>query len=411
MKKIRLGLWIIGTFVLAPFLMGQPAENLENWPLQLKLPQELGELWGDGRAQRSLRSEAPDILLWVPPDVERIRAVMLIANNTDSVLIGEHPRVREVAARQGMAILYLKHFSGQAIESKDPPDLADKSFETVMALAADATGIDDFHQAPWITLGKSSRGRFPFRTTWWFPERVIASISYHGETPTWPMANWSKVGENEETSESVLHLNIQGLREWDGTWYRHVRPALLNYNRETEWLAHQMVIYGVDHGYYMDYFLYPNHGARLEKEHNFTRVTEVWDYIAHFMDAAMTLRVPMELPAGGEAVKLNSVSRESGYLIHPRAPEELLGSKWFALRQNEAGRFQTIQWPDEPTPVFAEEQGVLPVDALVRPAGDVPEAERGNYMWIPTRKLLELWLGHHNLYNRRAAVLESLDSR
>ncbi|MCC5847268.1 MAG: hypothetical protein JJU29_04165 [Verrucomicrobia bacterium] len=401
-------LLLIFGLLLMPTLMAQPAENLENWPLQLKLPEEIGELWGDARSLRSLQSNAPDILLWVPPDAERIRAVMLIANNTDSVLIGEHRTVREMAARQGMAILYLKHFAGSAIESRDPPELADRSFEIVMELAAKETGIDDFHQAPWITLGKSSRGRFPFRTTWWFPERVIASISYHGETPTWPMANWSKVGENADASESVMHLNIQGLREWDGTWYRHVRPALLNYNRETDWLAHQMVIYGVDHGYYMDYFLYPNHGARLEKDHNFTRVTEVWDYIAHFMDAAITLRVPAGPPPDEGPVTLNKVSRESGYLIHPRAPEELLGSKWFALRQNEAGRFQTIPWPDEVTPVFDAEQGVLPVEDLVRAAHEVPEEERGNYMWVPTRKLLELWLGHHNLYNRRAAVLESL---
>lgn len=390
----------------SPLFMTRGAPESEAWPHSFSLPTEkMQTLWqADRRAKRNLTDNRPEIELWVPEGAERIRAVFLIANNTDSVKIGEHKRVREVAAKHGIAIMHLAQFSGNVIERSDPPTMAEESFDIVMSLAVEKTGLEDFKTAPWITLGKSSRGRFPFRTTWWFPERVIASISYHGEVPSWPMAEWSKAGGHE----TPLHLNIQGLGEWDGTWYRHVRPGLLNYNTQTGWLAHQVVIYGVDHGYYMDYYLYPNHGARLEKDHKFTRVTQAWDYIAAFIDTAMDLRVPKELPKVGTPVDLRSVDRKGGFLIHPRAPEELLGTKWFAFRQNDEGRYQTIPWPDEVTPVFDTEQGIVPVEELVKKASEVPEDQRGGYMWIPNRDLLERWLDLHNLYKRKDAVLKSL---
>lgn len=396
-RGLLLGLLLLGAAqatVLAQEPVAQPAGEPPLWTFGCKFPQDLVEAWKDPRATKATAGPQADVLGWAPPGVQRLRGVLLFANNTDLVKIGEHKAVREVAARRGIGILYLRELSGNAIERVEPPDLAERSFAAILDQAATASGIADFRHAPWITLGKSSRGRLPFRATWWFPERVVASISYHGEGPTWPMPAWSKAGRGE----SVLHLNIQGLSEWDGTWYRHVRPGLLNYNRQTGWLAHQAVIYGVDHGYYMDYFLYPNFGATLEKNHRFIRVTQVWDYIALFIDKAMGLRVPEDASAAAGPIALRTVGRDTGYLIHPRAPEELLGTKWFALRRDPQSGYQTIPWPQEPTPVLEPQQGTIPLDQLVRLAAAVPEAERGDAMWIPDRELLGAWLKLHNLY-------------
>ncbi len=351
-----------------------------------------------------LKRPEADILVWTPPEAKSICAVLLIANNTDLVNIGEHEALREMAARREMGILYLRGFSGGIVEFIEAPVHTEKSFGVLLDLAAEKTGIAEFRHAPWVTLGKSSRGRFPFQSTWAYPDRVIASISYHGEVPTWPMASWSKAGGEE----SPLHLNIQGLTEWDGTWYRHVRPGLLNYHRHTRWLAHQLVIYGVDHGYYMDYFLYPNHGAKLDKDHKFTRVTQVWDYISLFIDSAIELKVDASAYPTEGPVPLKPVGREGGYLIHPRAPEELLGTKWFALHRNEAGGYKTIPWPEDPTPVWDNEQGRLALDEIVRPADAVAEAERADYLWIPNRKLLEAWLGLMDPYNQGERILKTL---
>ena len=219
------------------------------------------------------------------------------------------------------------------------------------------------------------------------------------------MADWSQVAADATQDDaapgdanSVLHLNIQGLSEWSGTWYRHVRPGLLNYHRNTSWLAHQVVIYGVDHGYYHDYYLYPNHRARMDKEHKLIRVTQVWSYIARFIAASVDLRVPEQATADTGPIQLTAIDRASGWLIHPRAPEELLGTKWFAFRQSQNGAYQTIPWPDEPAPVFDTEQGIIPLDQLVRPATDVPTEAHRDYLWIPNRSLAIHWLNLHGLY-------------
>ena len=165
------------------------------------------------------------------------------------------------------------------------PAAAASSMETILALAAEQTGIDDLKHAAWITLGKSSRGKFPFQMAWQFPDRVAATITYHGQVPSWPMAPWSKAGES-----SVLHCAINGLTEWDGTWYRAVRPGLLNYHNNTNWLGHQAVIMGVDHGYYPDYYLYPTFRQPMPQKMpgvpKLARVERTWNYLATFIDAA-----------------------------------------------------------------------------------------------------------------------------
>ncbi len=398
--RICFGFWLafLGLFV-APVdaqSVPEPRDFAEppHWPVGFKLPREIVESWKDKNAARIVASPQADVLVWTPPGVKRIRAVLMFANNTDLVRIGEHKAIRDVAAKQEMAIVYWQQVGGGAVEFADPPTAAESTFKTLLDLAAEKTGIAEFRNAPWILMGKSSRGRFAFRPTWWFPGRTIASISYHGEVPTWPMSDWSRA----DKSESVMHLNIQGLSEWDGTWYRHVRPGLLNYNRNTAWLAHQAVIYGVDHGYYPDYYLYPNFGQPMDKSHRMIRCTDVWNYIAKFIDTSIELRVPKGAYATDKPVKLVNIKRESGYLIHPRAPEELLGSKWFALRKGAGGLYQTIAWPDEPTPVYDPQQGMLPPADLIKPAGEVPADQQGDYLWIADADLARAWLELHGLY-------------
>ncbi len=372
------------------------------WPVGFKLPREVVESWKDPQGDQILKSPQADVLVWTPPDAKHIRTVLLFPNNTDLVRIGEHKAIREVAARQEIGIVYLQQFGGNVTERSDPPVVADQTFAAVLDLAASKTGIAEFRHAPWITLGKSSRGRFPFRTAWWFPDRVIASINHHGEVPSWPMEKWSRAGGEE----SIMHLSVQGLSEWDGTWYRHVRPGLLNYNRNTHWLAHQMVIYGVDHGYYPDYYLYPNFGKPMEKNHRMIRCTDVWDYEAKFIDKAMDLRVPKNYYPTDKPTTLMNVKREAGYLIHARAPEELLALKWFALRKGDKGDYQTIPWPDEPTPVIDKVQGSVNLADLIKPASEVPADQRGDYMWIADKELAQAWLKLHNLQGLADKVLK-----
>ena len=110
------------------------------------------------------------------PEVETVRALFLIPANTDSKHIGEHDVVRSIATKHDIAVAYLRYFPGNIIERSDPPEFADQGFGALLQMLKDLTDREEMLHVPWITLGKSSRGCFLFRTTWWYPNRVIASI-------------------------------------------------------------------------------------------------------------------------------------------------------------------------------------------------------------------------------------------
>ncbi|MEX0652753.1 MAG: hypothetical protein WD534_17305 [Phycisphaeraceae bacterium] len=359
------------------------------WPIGLRLPDELvGE-------QAARRADRPaDVLVWVPPDADRIRAIMLVPNNTDSKHFHEHPPLRAVAGKHEAAIVYLRTFhTGIEYHHQQPvetPPAAPQNILKLLALIADQTEIPEFRHAPWVTFGKSSRGEFPFRLGWLYPERTIAGITYHGETPTWPIPPYA-----EEQDHSILYLAANGQEEWSGTWYRHVRPSMLNYRAQTAWLLHQVVAHDLGHGDYVD-----GHGSEGWGEpvpEGAMSVLRIWDYLALFVDKALALRLPEEQYPTEGPVELRQVDPASGYLLHPRAVEELLGMEWMAFRQDADGAYTNIPWPDEPHPVIAAEQGTVDPQRLIRRAADVPRDERAELFWVADRELAEAWLKLHNV--------------
>jgi len=370
----------------APAQAEPPVDLAEppHWPVGFQLSDAATEGWKPRRKSEAAKAE---VLVWTPPGAQRLRAVMFIPANSDSKHVGEHAAVRQVAARHGMGIVYLRRFDGSVIERSDPPTQADATFDAVLAQVAQHTGVESYRYAPWV------RGRFAFRTTWWFPGRVIASVSYHGETPGYPPEQWAKTGD-----ETPLHLALNGFDEWDRTWYRHVRPMLLNYRHHTGWLPHQAALPGVGHGNYADMHGSPGWGKPVPE--GVVSTLDSWDYIALFLDKALTLRLP-EGEAGyataDTPVKLNDVGPGTGLLIHPRAIEELAGAKWRPLRKNDEGRYTIVDHVKEPGEVFAAEDGDLDPALLIRKHNDVPEAERADYLWIADRELAEAWVELHTV--------------
>jgi hypothetical protein len=186
---------------MAAAVAGEPSVPSDAWPIGVRLPDPIVAGWKDARAAKV---DGPHVHAWVPEGDAPIRAVMLIANNTDLVRIGQHAPLRAVATRQRMAIVYLRTFATAVIEQgKEAPTDPEPSFAAALEAVAQAASRAEIARVPWVVLGKSSRGSFVHRTAWWFPDRVVAGIAYHGEAPPWPPAAWAR----DPLPHSILHLN------------------------------------------------------------------------------------------------------------------------------------------------------------------------------------------------------------
>lgn len=288
---------------MLPNANAEELAELPHWPIGLDVPS------GAPAPERSIKGAA--ILAWVPPKAKRIRAVLMIRQNTDSKHFGEHAALRRAAAKHEMAVVYLRYYPHLNL-AKNPKDRL--IFQILDALAKE-TGIVEFRNAPWITFGKSSVGKFTFYPAWAYPERTIATISYHAESPTWPPESWARIG-----GETILHVSLNGETEWGGTWNRHVRPSLLNYRAKTAWLPHLAVAHDVGHGNYLDVNGGPGWGKKFPGK---VTCIHVWDYLSLFVDKSLSLRLPEgEYPTRGP-IKLRQVDPSTGYLVRPYAFEDL----------------------------------------------------------------------------------------
>jgi hypothetical protein len=367
--------------VTGPNTAAESLAELPDWSVGFSLPTNMTATWKPVKGPVKA-----DVLVWTPAEAKRIRALILVPNNTDSKAFVQYAPLREVAVKHEIGIVYLRRFEAKVIEFTDPPVETNLLFEA-LNLVAEKTGIAEFRHAPWITFGKSSRGRFPFRMGWLFPERTIASISYHGETPVWPIPDWAKPQD-----QTILHVNANGQTEWDTTWYRHVRPCLLNYRAQTAWLPHQIVARGVGHGDYADGHGSPGWGKPVTN--GTASVLATWDYLALYVDKAISLRVSKDAYPTDGPLPLKRVDPDSGYLIHPRAVEEVLGARWRPLRETN-GVYTIVDHIKEPGQVFDPNPGQVDPARLIRKASDVPVEERQKCFWVADSEQADAWMKFH----------------
>ncbi len=305
------------------------------WPIGLRLPESIEV------HKPSKKPPRADVLMWMPEGATRIRALLLVPENSDCKHLAEHAALREIATAREMAIVYMRlGYGSLGVEEQFENPSDPTRVPRLMEHLAEVTGVKEIRYAPWITLGKSSRGRFPFRMAWLHPERTIASVSYHGETPAWPVPDYAP-----RPDKTILQVSVNGETEWGGTWYNHVRPSLLNYRAGSAWLSHQVVVRHVGHGDYPDAHGSPGWGKEFPG-----RVTciRVWDYLARFIDTALELRMPPEGYPTDAPLALRPVDESAGFLVDPFAVETCFGVPHLPLEKRENGLWTAPSQDDAP---------------------------------------------------------------
>src|SRR5947208_12082057 len=115
----------------------------------------------------------PRAFLWIPPQCEHIRAVIVGQNNMEEEPILENPRFREALSELNVAEVW-------TTPAFSPFFAFDKGAGEVLAgmmndLASES-GYDELRFAPIIGIGHSATASWPFYLAAWNPDRTLACI-------------------------------------------------------------------------------------------------------------------------------------------------------------------------------------------------------------------------------------------
>ncbi|MGB3065557.1 hypothetical protein [Sphingobacterium thalpophilum] len=165
----------------------------------------------------------PEAFLWIPPDCQQLRGLIIGQHNMCEEPISEHAAFRQTMSELGFAILWISPGINQQWDLKDG---CQKVLDEAIAALAETSGYSELKYIPIVPLGHSAMATFPWNFAAWNPKRTLAIISYHGDAPRTNLTGYGR--ENLEWGrdrniDGIPGLVIQGEYEW---WEARVNPAL-----------------------------------------------------------------------------------------------------------------------------------------------------------------------------------------
>ncbi len=241
--------------------------------------------------------------LWLPPDVEHVRGVIVSQPPALGPRLLGDPWVRMAAADQGLAIIRFEALDALFDYSTDTPE----RFQDALDALAEKAGHPELAGAPILALGHSVSGIFARNIAYWQPDRTIGVIhiksgNMHQHRP-----------DPQLSLAGVPFLAINGEFEQFGP-EGGIRPA---YGRQTQWvmIREQMLRFRRDDpAHLMSLLVHPtgDHGDWS---------TEMSHYCALFIRKAAQQRIPDTQPAGDGPIACLPIDPERGWLTDARLSE------------------------------------------------------------------------------------------
>jgi hypothetical protein len=268
----NLNRFIAGLFCL--LMLGTAAEAAD-W--QWSVPM------GSGRA-----------FLWIPPDCQQVRAVVVAQNNRAELGILEHPAMRETLGKLGIAEVWIT----PAFDNIFRFDAgAGDRFNAMMKGLAVKSGYSELTFAPIVPMGEALCASYPWNFAAWSPGRTLAAISIHGDAPLTetsgtglPNPNWGP-----RNIDGVPGLMVLAEYEWADD---RIAPAL-NFRKKYPNAPLAMLAE-------------PGHG-------HFEYSDELVNYLAMFIRKAAEQRLPVREPLD-QPISLRPVDPQAGWLVERWTP-------------------------------------------------------------------------------------------
>ena len=155
----------------------------------------------------------PSAYLWIPENCKQVRAVIIGQHNMTEETIFEHPEFRKNMDKLGIAEIWIT----PGIDQRwDVTKGTQQIFETMMKNLSEISGYTELEFAPVIPIGHSAMATYPWNFAAWNPERTLAVLSIHGDSPRTHLTGYGRANLDwgTRTIEGIPSLMVMGEDEW-----------------------------------------------------------------------------------------------------------------------------------------------------------------------------------------------------
>lgn len=230
----------------------------------------------------------PSAYLWIPENCKQVRAVIIGQHNMTEETIFEHPEFRKDMGKLGIAEIWIT----PGIDQRwDVTKGTQQIFETMMKNLSEISGYTELEFAPVIPIGHSAMATYPWNFAAWNPERTLAVLSIHGDSPRTHLTGYGRANLDwgTRTIEGIPSLMVMGEDEW---WEDRLITSF-DYRRE---YPNAPLSFLADAG----------HG-------HFDISDELIDYLSLFLKKAVEYRLPKH-SSSDIPVQLIPVEAKNGWL-------------------------------------------------------------------------------------------------
>jgi hypothetical protein len=239
--------------------------------------------------------------LWIPPDCDYVRGVVLTGQVILEKNLMEDPAIRTAAARAGLAlVLDMKSTIGIGSNLREGGE-GRKRLQAMLDGLADVSGHPEIAQAPLLTIGHSGGAIFAWHAGYAMPERVFGVIGLKAAPIGPPEGIIPQMGDGGAILNNIPVLVVTGQYESMGNpvrtpeyHWRWVRGGLLDFRAR-------------GHNALMSALVEPGTG-------HFSWYPDLAEYVALFIEKAARYRIPTDRPPAGQAPVLRDIPQEEGWL-------------------------------------------------------------------------------------------------
>ncbi|HEX8296098.1 MAG TPA: hypothetical protein VF593_07340 [Chthoniobacteraceae bacterium] len=164
---------------------------------------------------KGARQNGSRAFLWIPPNCEKVRGVVLAQHNMEEVSILENPLFRKNLAELGFAEIWCAPAFDHLFRFNEG---AGEIFQGMMDALAEESGYAELKVAPIVGLGHSAAASWPYYFAAWNPERTLAAISVSGQWPYFRSSMFAPDIWGERNIDYVPALETMGEYESASTF-------------------------------------------------------------------------------------------------------------------------------------------------------------------------------------------------